>query len=86
VFNILDYSAVSFPSGIEADKQLDKAESGTKPLSQVDAQIQAECEWLTDSRRLNKLTLDQITQKQCMECLLVCSSSPIGWRKKRSWP
>jgi amidase len=44
VFNILDYSAVSFPSGIYADKQLDKAESGTKPLSQVDAQIQAECE------------------------------------------
>ncbi|KAI4747076.1 acetamidase [Aureobasidium sp. EXF-12298] len=42
VFNILDYSAVSFPCGIEADKQLDKAESGTKPLSQVDAQIQAE--------------------------------------------
>ena len=55
MFNILDYSAVSFPSGIEADKQLDKAESGTKPLSQVDAQIQAECEWLIDSRRLNKL-------------------------------
>jgi amidase len=48
VFNILDYSAVSFPSGIEADQQLDKAESGTKPLSQVDAQIQAECEWLID--------------------------------------
>ncbi|KAH0275810.1 acetamidase, partial [Aureobasidium melanogenum] len=42
VFNILDYSAVSFPSGIEADKQLDKAESGTEPLSQIDAQIQAE--------------------------------------------
>ncbi|KAG9946396.1 acetamidase, partial [Aureobasidium melanogenum] len=42
VFNILDYSAVSFPSGIEADKQLDKAESGTEPFSQLDAQIQAE--------------------------------------------
>ena len=46
MFNILDYSAVSFPCGIDADKELDKAESGTKPLSQVDAQIQAECEWL----------------------------------------
>ena len=46
MFNILDYSAVSFPCGIDADKELDKADSGTKPLSQVDAQIQAECEWL----------------------------------------
>ena len=69
MFNILDYSAVSFPSGIEADKRLDKAESGTKPLSQVDAQIQAECEWLIDSRRQSKLTVNQITQKQFMGCL-----------------
>ena len=68
MFNILDYSAVSFPSGIGADKQLDKAESGTKLLSQDDAQIQAECEWLTDSMRVNKLTLNQIMQKQFMEC------------------
>ncbi|KAI4727784.1 acetamidase [Aureobasidium sp. EXF-10728] len=42
VFNILDYSAMSFPSGVLADKQLDKAESGTEPLSQIDAQIQTE--------------------------------------------
>ncbi|KAG9534362.1 hypothetical protein KCU77_g23939, partial [Aureobasidium melanogenum] len=42
VFNILDYSAVSFPCGIEADKQLDKAASGTEPLSEIDTQIQAE--------------------------------------------
>ena len=58
MFNILDYSAVSFPCGIEADKQLDKAESGTKPLSQVDAQIQAECEWLAACRRLNMLIFE----------------------------
>ncbi|THV64803.1 acetamidase [Aureobasidium pullulans] len=42
VFNILDYSAVSFPSGIYADSELDKAETGIKTLSQMDAQIQAE--------------------------------------------
>lgn len=68
MFNILDYSAVSFPSGIEANKELDKAKSGTKLLSQVDAQIQAECEWLMDSRRLHTLTLNQIMQKQFMGC------------------
>ena len=49
MFNILDYSAVSFPCGIEADKQLDKAESGTETLSEIDAQIQAECEFVVDS-------------------------------------
>jgi amidase len=49
VFNILDYSAVSFPSGIYADEQLDKAESGTEPLSEVDAQVQAECKWIVNS-------------------------------------
>jgi hypothetical protein len=68
VFNILDYSAVSFPSGIYANKQLDKAESGTKPLSEVDAQIQAECEWILNSITLKTLTLNQITQRRFTEC------------------
>ncbi|THX94268.1 acetamidase [Aureobasidium pullulans] len=45
VFNILDYSAVSFPCGTYADSELDKAETGIKTLSQMDAQIQAECEY-----------------------------------------
>jgi amidase len=58
VFNILDYSAVSFPSGIYADKQLDKAGSDTKPLSQVDAQIQAECKWIMNSMISRMLTLN----------------------------
>lgn len=56
VFNILDYSAVSFPCGIEADKQLDVAESGSEPLSQIDAQIQAECEFVFDNWKTNILT------------------------------
>ncbi|KAI5244983.1 acetamidase [Aureobasidium subglaciale] len=42
VFNILDYSATSFPSGTYADSELDKAASGARPLSQTDSQIQAE--------------------------------------------
>jgi hypothetical protein len=68
VFNILDYSAVSFPSGVYADKQLDKAESGTKPLSQVDAQIQAECESIMNSIVLKPLTLNQTMQKRFTKC------------------
>lgn len=57
VFNILDYSAVSFPSGIDADKQLDQAKSDTEPLSQLDAQIQAECEFVVDSWQTKMLTI-----------------------------
>ncbi|THX02884.1 acetamidase [Aureobasidium pullulans] len=49
VFNILDYSAVSFPSGIYADSELDEAETGIKTLSQMDAQIQAECEYFSQA-------------------------------------
>ncbi|THX24511.1 acetamidase [Aureobasidium pullulans] len=49
VFNILDYSAVSFPSGIYADSELDQAEPGIKTLSQMDAQVQAECEYFSQA-------------------------------------
>lgn len=68
MFNILDYSAVSFPSGIYADEQLDKAESGTKPLSEVDAQVQAECKWIVNSMILKTLTLNQTMQRRFTEC------------------
>ena len=44
VFNIVDYSAVSFPTGVFVDQELDKAAAGGSPLSQVDAEIQSECE------------------------------------------
>ncbi|RDI79023.1 ATP-dependent DNA helicase II subunit 1 [Venturia inaequalis] len=39
VFNVIDYSAVSFPSGIKADKEQDKA-STMQPLSDICATIQ----------------------------------------------
>ncbi|GAB7346666.1 hypothetical protein MBLNU459_g1794t1 [Dothideomycetes sp. NU459] len=42
VFNIVDYAAISFPSGISADKELDQAKPQGKPLSNVDEQIQKE--------------------------------------------
>jgi len=36
VFNILDYSAVSFPTGLHADKNLDSVPGDFKPLSEID--------------------------------------------------
>ncbi|KAJ9625620.1 hypothetical protein H2203_004379 [Taxawa tesnikishii (nom. ined.)] len=41
VFNVLDYAATSFPTGMHVDKALDK-KADVKPLSDTDAQIQAE--------------------------------------------
>ncbi|WPG97460.1 acetamidase [Acrodontium crateriforme] len=37
VFNVLDYSAVSFPTGIHADKMVDISPSDFKPYSEMDA-------------------------------------------------
>ncbi|KAJ5812227.1 hypothetical protein N7474_008528 [Penicillium riverlandense] len=39
-YNLLDYSAVSFPCGIKADEKLDTAYSGHNPLSEFDVQVQ----------------------------------------------
>jgi len=43
VFNIVDYAAVSFPTGIFADKKLDQRTSQTEALSEVDGEIQNDC-------------------------------------------
>ncbi|EON62436.1 hypothetical protein W97_01658 [Coniosporium apollinis CBS 100218] len=39
VYNILDYSAVSFPCGVTADKDLDQS-TGEEPLGDMDAEVQ----------------------------------------------
>lgn len=42
VYNILDYSAISFPTGIKADKELDKKSSSFTALSEDDEQVNQE--------------------------------------------
>lgn len=44
VFNLLDYSAVSFPCGVRAEKEIDTAYNGHDALGDLDAQIQRDCE------------------------------------------
>jgi amidase len=43
LFNLLDYPAVSFPSGVLSDKDLDTAYAHYHPMSELDAQIQNDC-------------------------------------------
>lgn len=45
VYNLLDYSAVSFPCGVTVDKNVDVAYSTHHPLSEIDAQVQRDCEF-----------------------------------------
>lgn len=42
VFSMLDYSSLSFPTGLKADKDLDKILAGQKPLNDLDALIQSQ--------------------------------------------
>lgn len=45
IWNILDYSAVNFPSGISVDRNIDKLDtkSESSPLSEADRLVQADC-------------------------------------------
>lgn len=40
IFNILDYSSISFPCGVTANKDLDKVPKEYAPLGDVDAEVQ----------------------------------------------
>ena len=46
VYNVLDQSCISFPTGIKVDAALDKAldMASYQPMSEVDKMIQSECE------------------------------------------
>lgn len=44
VYNIVDYSAVSFPTGLYVDQAVDVVSSDHKPLSEIDATTQREYE------------------------------------------
>jgi amidase len=45
VFNILDYSVVSFPCGVTAHREIDKASPLQQPLSDVCAAITGSCKF-----------------------------------------
>lgn len=44
VYNLLDYSAVSFPCGINVDANLDVSYRGHQALSEIDTQVRNDCE------------------------------------------
>jgi hypothetical protein len=43
VFNVVDYSAVSFPSGVIADKEKDQVPSDYTPLSDICKETHSDC-------------------------------------------
>lgn len=46
VWNVLDYSAVSFPVGITAHRDVDVSSKDQKPLSDICAAVQDSCRLL----------------------------------------
>lgn len=50
MYNVLDYSCMSFPTGFTVDAQVDKAPSDYKPMTDLDATIQSECKLWNDER------------------------------------
>ena len=66
VFNVLDYSCVSFPSGVIVDSALDfplaKGDEYT-PLSETCAAIHAECELRLSLFNVHKASLRSLRQR-----------------------
>jgi amidase len=44
IWNVLDYTALSFPTGITADKNLDAYPADFKSMGELDTEIQGKCE------------------------------------------
>lgn len=63
VFNVLDYSTVSFPSGVYADKEKDAYTNDYKSTSEVCAQIQEECKSLLDHARKLERANDHLNRQ-----------------------
>lgn len=46
VYNVLDYAATSFPTGLVADKELDQKASDFTPLSPLDQEVHTDCKFI----------------------------------------
>lgn len=57
VFNVLDYSATSFPSGLYADQKLDQL-TDQPVLSELDTQARVDCGWFPRNVFLLKVWAD----------------------------
>ncbi|KAE8162563.1 amidase signature domain-containing protein [Aspergillus tamarii] len=85
VFNILDYSAVSFPCGVKASKALDASYHGHKALSDVDARIQHDynasaVDGMPVSLQLVARRLEE--EKVLMMTGVVLQAVSTGWKSK----
>ncbi|KAB8266302.1 amidase signature domain-containing protein [Aspergillus pseudonomiae] len=85
VFNVLDYSAVSFPCGVTASKALDASYHGHKALSDVDARIQhdynaAAVDGMPVSLQLVARRLEE--EKALMMTGVVLQAVSTGWKSK----
>lgn len=88
VFNILDYSVVSFPCGVNADKEVDKLEPGFSALSDTDADVQKDCQsrlfqllGMGTRSMLTQLSCRQSGNRTCNACELTDRRAETGGRE-----
>lgn len=71
VYNVLDYSCISFPSGVKVDAATDKVTDHTyTAVSDLDATIQSECKQTAQSHRNLRTgtNFNKITRKRYITC------------------
>ena len=61
VYNLLDYSAVSFPCGINVDSKVDVPYNEHRPLSETDAQVQSACEFSRPSNPTTEIITNDLS-------------------------
>ncbi|KAH9903555.1 amidase [Xylariomycetidae sp. FL2044] len=90
VFNVLDYSCISFPTGITVDKSVDVALDATyKPLTDLDKAIQAEYNaGAVHGMPINlQIVAQRLEEEKCVEmCKVVMAAIALGSASKEPRP
>lgn len=87
LFNLLDYSAAVFPSGVVADKDIDVKRTDDLPeLNPLDKATRDDCKLDISEMKDSHVDSLQMIQKKFMVCLSACSSLEEGCKRREFSP
>lgn len=84
VYNVLDYPATSFPSGVYADKELDMPNK-EEPFGEVDADIQKECKCPKDCYQCRLIELYRQTRACAWPSSVLAADRKAARRREGSY-
>jgi hypothetical protein len=73
IFNVLDYAACSFPSGLTANFEKDTMANNGEPLSTLDSEVRDKCMCKSITWEVQIINVSQIIQRTFTVCQLVYS-------------